>query len=666
MPTAYQNPTEASEGLTSAFSPTTDAQRMAIANAASLVPSKPNAISPTVVTGANINEEVLPEIKNKLRKYTTNATDSYGNRVQVEDPSMNQGSGFIFDDPTYNKAVKGETQETSAQDDVMATTNKILDTIWARTDPSTQRTLDAIRSNFSVRKAQQDRINSFYKNRQQSALLQSGSSRYAPLSSGQIMQGVESFGVEQLAALDSQEQTAIANAQAAADDKNWQLADRILGQVETIRKEKQKKADEIETATREENKRLTDQMIQASRDEAVAGLIGQGISDPAQILSLLNSEGVGDFTADEIKKTLDNLSVGGNSKNLGADLETFNYLQKNGMLPDSIQELDPSQQYLAYLNMQKLANSGKLSAAGELYGSGGGVNSGITVGKGATTDTEEQIIRTRLFAKLATILNKGTLSDADRAIIDERIAQFRNAGMSEQEIMSALAGFPTDVKTPYNSSFIDLVAANTDTNEQQQTQMGKVGQLLAAGNDIGAMKAVENTAMTNAKKLDPDNYMGSATATTFLSNIDKIRTDLADGGITGYIPGSLQNVLGKIKGSKTATLKADITNLVAQFRKDLLGSAVTPSEKEFLADLIPDISSNNFIEQLNAFQNGVLNRYNGTRSSVNLPEVNYAQALKPQDRLSLYATDSEAGFWGEESGGYEIFNESEGYILPQN
>lgn len=398
--------------------------------------------------------------------------------------------------------------------------------------------------------------------------------------------------------------------------------------------------------------------IQSGRDTAIAGLVTQGVTDPSEILQLVNfdekGEQIGDFTAEEIGKTLESLSISG-SKNISGDLASFQWLQRNNRLPSAITALPEQDQYFAYLNMQKLANAGKLGSAASAYGGGGGLP--LRPGTGVKNGTEESIVRTRLFAKLATILNKGTLSDADRQIIDARIAEFRNAGMSEQQIMSALAGFPTDVVTPYNDSFISIAAANTDSNEKQQTLMAKLGQLMAEGNHTSAMQAVENAAFTNAKTLDPSNYIGQATATTYLKNIGRIR-DIINGANAkgeirvsafspfgapgGPIAGSFQNIMGRFKSAEATKLKAELTNLYASFRKENLGSAVTPSESAFLEPLFADITDTkgNFMEKLGAFERQLLQRYNSTRESVNLPTATAKQATDPKARLDLYAGPS--------------------------
>jgi hypothetical protein len=208
--------------------------------------------------------------------------------------------------------------------------------------------------------------------------------------------------------------------------------------------------------------------------------------------------------------------------------------------------------------------------------------------------------------------------------------------------MDQLSGFATEVTTPYNNSFRDLIVSSTKDLNQQTDMMGKVSYLLNNGNTIGAMKTVESLALNKAKMDDPDNYMGTATAKKYIEKTERIRQILKEAGIVdtvgGPVEGTFQKILGRFKGKEATKLKAEITTLYADFRKELLGSAVTPSEAKFLEPLFADITDKkgNFMEKINAFDRNVLDKYNSTRSSVNLPIVSQVDLISDIRRLKLY------------------------------
>lgn len=391
--------------------------------------------------------------------------------------------------------------------------------------------------------------------------------------------------------------------------------------------------------------------VQSERDSAIASLMMAGLTDPLKIIKALNfdenGEMVGDFTSEEINKAFKNLSIDSKPENLPADLETFNYLQKNNMLPGNIQDLPEQDQYFAYLNMMKLANSGKLSAAGKMYAGG---LAKVSVGVGAANSTEESIIRTRLFAKLATILNKGTLSDADREIIESRISEFRDAGMSEQEIMSQLAGFPADVNTPYNASFITLASANTDTNAEQQELMGKLGILMANGDYTTAMDTIERKAMEKAYEQagDKDQFVSIDDVVYTKKKVDDIAKLLGTGwsNEVGAFSGSMSLFLSRKFGiGQASTMRAKLGSLTASMINKRAGSAITEEEwKRLVEPNIPSMgdSAATWGIKMNELVDNVVLRLNSERSTVSLPQITTEQAIDKEKRLELYAQPDKA------------------------
>lgn len=647
-----------------------------------------NQITPTVVTDATVREDYIPDMNKRLNALSENRptyqgmngqtyySDNPGELAQAPvDARPNAQGDWELDGNVYGVA------PTFIEDDPQS--NALFSSMIRNLDAQTRQIVEGIQQQFQVRKAQQADINKRAEAGTEQALLMGGSSRYAPISSGGIVQAQQTYGLQQIADLDAQEQSLIAQAQAAQQAGEYQLFGKALEAAEAKRKEKQAAAVALSQSIAAENEKMRAQQITSARDLAIGELISGGVTSVNDIMRSLTDAGY-PATAQEISDAMKLFTISGtNPGDIKTDFDTFNYFKSNNMLPAKIAALEPNEQYFAWLNMNKLANSGKLSAAGQYYGGEGG--GGIAPGKGAASAVDEKIIRTRLFAKLSTILNKGQLSDDDRKVIDGAIATFRNAGLSEQEIMSRLAGFPADVNTPYNQSFIDLITANTGTLEIQQMKMAKVGQLLASGNALSAMKEVENTALERVKKFDPDAYISNSNATTLIKNVERIRTLLADNvgtgfqissnippgkdtGVVGPITGTFQNLLGRIKGERATEIKAELTNLYQAFRKENLGSAVTPSEAAFLDPLFASITDKkgNFITKLDAFERQLLERYNSARSTASLPTLTPQQVIDPSARLPLYATGTTADFWGTDTGGeYEITDGSGLYEIPE-
>lgn len=477
--------------------------------------------------------------------------------------------------------------------------------------------------------------------------------RYTPQITAGTIYNAEQEGIDKLKALDNEENNLIIQARLARDNNNFTALNDHMDALDKIGQARVKVlSDQYDTA-----KKLQDtidaQTKQSKRDDAITGIVAKGVTDPATILNSLNYDDkgnrIGDYTLKEVSDALGNLK----QPDLGGGNFAFDSKQTASLLGAGLSMTDIQA-------IKKDLSSG--ASIDEVFGDGSGftpdmkaavqhalgVDPTVDVkpGIGATSNVDEQIIRSRLFGKLSNVLNKGSLSDADAARINTTIASLRDAGLSEQDIMDKMSGFSTTVQSPYNSSFRDLIIQNTDTTDKQAQLSTKISSLIDSGNYTGAMTTVENTSMENAKKLDPDNYMGQSTAESYLKKVDAIRGALADAGVVGYIPGGFQNILGKLKSSDATKLKAAVNDLVVDMRHDLSGTAVTESEAKFLDPLIPDISDpkTNFIDKLNALQNRTLNRYNATRSSVSLPQItNVKQVWDPKSRLQLYSNDTSSG-----------------------
>lgn len=551
----------------------------------------------------------------------------------------------------------GNAYLTPPQDSTLTGTariNQLYDELTIANTEATNALVASLKDAWDRTYKTQERVNNFAKGTYLQAGLRSGQARYSPEINADMIQEVQNEGLDRLKDIDSRYSSAINSAVSAlrADNLRGALAaaqEARAAEVEAAEamSEQLEKANELREAAQKTERAVL-------RDSAVAELLAGGISDPKEILKTLNTgtkgELVGDFTAEEIKESIENLTVDGDAEKLPTDIQSFNYLKRNNLLPSVILGLPEDQQYLAYINMSKQASAGKLTQQLLESGLPSGVSGGgrqVFVGAGASSVVEEEIIRTRLFSKLMNILNKGQVSDSDREIIDGKIATFRNAGMTEQQIMDSLAGFATDVQTPYNEKFRNLLVSNTPTAGDQTEQIGKVSLLLNAEAYEEAMKTVENVAYKRAKDIqgtgDGGQYMSSNVAQTYMQNIQDVRDAFDEAGID-FTSGTFQSLLGRVKGPKAAELKAKLTNLYAAFRKENLGSAVTPSEAAFLEPLLSGIAEKNanFKAKLDAFERGLLNRHNATRRAVSLPEVNAKQILDDDERLRLYESPVES------------------------
>jgi len=622
--------------------------------------SKNYGKTPTVLTNANILENKIPKLKNQVSQLPVPGQPT------TQDGQPQEEGGFNFDE------VLGLSKEKKDSKSAFASLRERQNTPDEQADPQfdqmmgllaeqkkisdrkTQEDISRIESSMSRLKAEQMSANASGLAGVRNALGRAGASRYAPGGAAGAISGAASAGVRALADLNMQEQELISQARSAQETNDYRLLESKLGLIDQVRKDKAKAAEELGTTIR-------GQEIQASRDNALAGLVAQGVTDPVELLNKLNFDEqgnqVGDFTIEEVTGALKNLteSAGGKgafkfeAKQIGPllaanftmeDITNMqNDLNSNGSVQAILEGIPPEMQ----------------DAVKTALGVDEATAANLSIGPGATDALTEHMIRTRLFPKAAAILNKGALSDSDRAVIDERIDFFRKNNLSEQQILDVFSGWSADVQSPYNDSFRDIVIANDKDGQGVSPALSQIGSLIANGNYKAAMNKVENTAMEKAKELDPESYMSTQAVETYTKRIDRIKQLLAkstDYGNTGFLEGNFNKILGRLKGAEAQKIKSELTQLYQTFRKENAGVAVTDSEQRFLNDLFADINDpkGNFTVKLDTFQQGILDRYNSSRSVVSLPRVRVLDVLDPNEKLNLYGQSNASAFDSNQAG----------------
>lgn len=502
-------------------------------------------------------------------------------------------------------------------------------------DRVAQEQVAMIQSQFTARRAEQQAINERGLKGIRQVLSLGGTSRYAPNVAGGIMSAAETEALSRLTKLDTQERAAIAEARTAQQNQDYQLLESKLDLLEKIRGEKSGALSEAQDA-------MEKTKAQIEKENAMSELIAQGITDPLKIFQALNKQGV-QMSIKEVGEALKNF--GTKASETGAfkfENKQVGPLLGMGFTLQDIQDMQNDFNSGRSIESILQGVPGEMQqAVRDALGVPANMSTNVKPGVGAKDAITEQMIRTRLFPKAASILNKGTLSDADRKIIDERIGFFRDSGLSEQQILDVFSGWSADVSTPFNDSFRNTLLATQDTGEGVSQALTSLGSLLAAGNYRGAMNKVENVALESVKS--QDGYVGKIVTENYTKKIDRIKQLLKQGGAwdgMGPIEGTFQNLLKRVKGKEATRIKGELAALYADFRKENAGTATTQSELKFLDPLFATITDTkgNFGEKLDVFQRSILDGHNATRRTVSLPEVRVQDILDPNERLRLYMT----------------------------
>ena len=140
-----------------------------------------------------------------------------------------------------------------------------------------------------------------------------GTARYAPELNKSLLGVEERAGIQKLSDLAAQTQGLIIQAKSAAQTGKFEMLSKYMGEIDKKRTEQATAAKELATKKAAVDKLRNDRLHQVSVDNSINGLLLQGVTDPKQILDFLNYDDkgnlIGDVTADEVKKAIDNLTT---------------------------------------------------------------------------------------------------------------------------------------------------------------------------------------------------------------------------------------------------------------------------------------------------------------------------------------------------------------------
>lgn len=315
---------------------------------------------PTVLTNTTKLDTTIPTLNQKGNTIAqgiaggvanTKATDAANKENRLEDTSYSS----IFDKAMSDTEASGKFNISPEQ-------QQLYTMMQGNIDAQTAAALSSIQQQYAAKEGLLIESQKASTKGAENVLNLGGSARYAPLSSMGVMEAKNRYDMQTLNELHAAEEAAKASVLQAQREGNFQLMESKMNALEKLRGEKIAFAGKIADDMAAQNKLIRDKQIQSSRDEAIAGLVQQGITDPSEIMALLEESAqasgtTSDFTAEEIGKTLKVLTPDSALAGLDADFKTYNYLKTIG---------DPAVKGLSYLDYKgAVANATRAPKASE-------------------------------------------------------------------------------------------------------------------------------------------------------------------------------------------------------------------------------------------------------------------------------------------------------------
>lgn len=355
---------------------------------------------------------------------------------------------------------------------------------------------------------------------------------------------------------------------------------------------------------------------QSSLDDAIGGLMSQGITDPVQVLDFLNYDDkgnkIGDTTAKEVKETLENLVPEDISKNLPADAQLYEWARKNG-------QISSDTDFFSFLKKKKGAET---TGSGQGYGTGG------------TNDLSDfMFVMSYLPSKLRD-------SDADKELLKQYYNEGKRLGKTPFQMVDELTGYRIDQPSAFSEGMRNFGLAHLD--DPQQT--AALGRLINNGQYEQAIGLVENAAYKKMETQFGTQYVSEADVSYVVDKTAEIEKLLGGGWVNevGAFTGNFSKWLSRKFGSGQAVkIKAKLTSLTSDLIKKRAGSALTDTEWDRLvAGSVPefDEAAKTWVSKLDELKSNPMQRLNSQRQQYELPRLDEASLKNRSLRIPSYSS----------------------------
>lgn len=561
---------------------------------------------------------------------------------------LEQGGWQVSDESTSRttSTSTADVQRKKAENELNSALSQLQST--AVTSRELQSTISDIKSRFSVRIQQMEEIN----RRREQTLNTLGvrlGSRYTG-GSGGVFGGIlaeeERQGVSRIAAIESEMQSAIRNAEKAAKEHNYSVFVQLTQKAQEKYDQKLKAFEDLKKTQEEQDKKVKEEANTVANQSAVIEQIQAGITSPVEIFTALG----GTVPFDVIKELTDTMP--------SSNTEQFT-LGRYDIRYDSTGRV---------IARGMAGGGGDVSLSigsngGYIPTGSGGTGKPVISGLGTTyanSSPQVQFTIERIFNGLPTQLKNNV---AEHPLWKNSILNYLKNGYDEQQIKDELSGFALFDKADKSLGYT-FYNLSTGTDIAPEELAG----LINRGDTDGAMALVEN------KKLEKVN--------SFFANTDKARGTVKQADAVLSIlndPKFPKDALGAFDGRvfrlarqvtpqqqvKIQQLESALDLLNAPIRIEIVGTAGTASEMEkitgFQAEILdqPEIVKS----KVQDLRDSVLRFHNEARSQRNLPQVSRDQLVDNKKRLELYrqigqaekeVTNSQmtnadflsSGFWG--------------------
>ena len=439
--------------------------------------------------------------------------------------------------------------------------DRSLDQLSIQADANTTLLIQQIKNRFDQRRREQEDIN----RRSQAALQQLGIRTGAARRAGSfvgIVSAEERTGIDRLTNLDRQESELILAAKEALRTEKFDILSEKMDAIEKKREQIDKEIAKFNEAVLKRNEELNKRNKRILRENAIIGLISEGITEPDDIFRLLE----GDATLEEIDDAMGIILEDEDNKFATGAVGQFQVAKAEALIPKDMTFFDFLRAEAIARKVPDVGVRGRddLSALERLAAGRLAVEH---FGKRRAQDWTPLI--EDLIAKGMTIDDVG-----DELRLLSESAEFTGAWRNAAENISLVGGF---------------------TGEKRDNLFNTIDRNLAEGNVELAKESIVSGILSTLGAVEVKKFNGIRRGMKLL---DEISNDLKEyelgGGDTNIFTGTTEKMLEKAGGLINPDL-ARIGNKIAiaiqRYRQDLTGAAFTESEAKEYRAIFPSLNN---------------------------------------------------------------------------
>lgn len=315
-------------------------------------PAQPTNPAPTIVSNYNTAGKVN-EVTDKFNNLSTpyqQAPQNQGmfgvdqetiNNFRQANPNLD----FTREDAEY---IKQADMQKSFYTPEAEYAMKGFDSLKTESDEITKQYLQQTQDKYNQLQEDQKIANSQAQNAALMAMGTQGGSG-SPTDRNSYVQSVIDQGQRKLQALNLEERGVYLEALKAQKDENYKLFSDKVKQLDVVRNAKIAEAQAFNQKVQEQAEKVKEETLQAQKQNSIADLVSKGVTDPAQLLKTLKSQGV-NATLKEVTDATALLSGVGGTGIIGE----YNYYkseaQRQGQVPvdfQTYQDMDANRKKLA-------------------------------------------------------------------------------------------------------------------------------------------------------------------------------------------------------------------------------------------------------------------------------------------------------------------------------